>query len=173
MLILPDLDIVANKTREIQMRQEPLTNNAPTAINFVDANMKRPGFNGNATLNDLFFTVDLDHSYVAGTDIVLHIHWAPSTTAGGNVRWQLYEQWCEEGATWAASTLHGVTQAAGTTAWASKTADITLSGAGKTLNSRITLRLFRNPTDALDTYPDAAAFVAFGAHYTADVLQAG
>jgi hypothetical protein len=161
----------ATKTREANIHFLPLTNNAPPVVNFVDANMKAWGFNGATQVQDLFSSIDMQHDYIAGTDLDLHIHWAPSTGTGGNVKWQFYVQWTEMSGTWAAATLYTTTVAAGSTAWVSGVASVTIPGTGHTYNSRLMIRLVRDPTDAADTYADPACVTAIGCHYSTDIGQ--
>ncbi len=169
-----NLSASANVTREFIIQPLPITNAAPGTVNVVDANMKSFGFDGNASTEELFYHVDLQHDYVAGTDIIVHVHWMPSTANAGNVRFQWYYQWVEEGGTFTAATLGAPTAvAAGGVAWADKRTDFTISGAGKTYNSRLLLRLFRDPTDGTDTYGDDAVLSSVGVHYTANPIQAG
>jgi hypothetical protein len=161
----------ATKIREANIHFLPLTNNAPPVVNFVDANMKAWGFNGATQVQDLFSSIDMQHDYIAGTDLDLHIHWAPSTGTGGNVKWQFYVQWAEMSGTWAAATLYTTTVAAGSTAWVSGVASVTIPGTGHTYNSRLMIRLVRDPTDAADTYADPACVTAIGCHYSTDIGQ--
>lgn len=169
-----NLSASANVTREFIIQPLPITNAAPGTVNVVDANMKSFGFDGNASTEELFYHVDLQHDYVAGTDIIIHVHWMPSTANAGNVRFQWHYQWVESGGTFTAATLGAPTAvAAGGVAWADKRTDFTISGAGHTYNSRLLLRLFRDPTDGTDTYPDDAVLSSVGVHYTANPIQAG
>lgn len=162
-------------TREAVVRRLPGDGTSePPLGNWVDANMQVPYW-GNAapTVNHAYFAIDTDHDYVAGTDMVFHIHWGPTTAAGGDVKWQAYVQWQEAGGTWSPATLVSVTTAAGTTAWADKRSDITISGAGHTYNSRVLIHLFRDRNDAADTYEAPVGELSVSAHYSANPLQAG
>ncbi len=163
-----------NVQRELVIQPLPITNAAPTVVNVVDANMKSFGFDGATQVEELYYHIDVQHDYVPGTDVGFHAHWMPATAAGGNVRFQVYYQWVEGGGTFPAATLVApAAVAAGTTAWADKRTDFVLSGAGHTYNSRIMIRLFRDPTDGTDTYGGDAVLSSVGAHYTANPAQAG
>lgn len=146
--------------------------NAPDIINFVNANTATYAFDGGALTEKLYGTIELAHDYYEGTDVEFHIHWAPTTANTGNVVWQIYWTWQNAGSTFSASTLATATAtAAGGTAWVSKYISVaTLSGTGKTINSHIVFQVFRDPSNAGDTYPDDAALIQIGIHYQSDSL---
>jgi len=158
-------------TREAIMQSLPITNSAPGVVTVVGGGMKSFGFDGGTTTEELFYHVDVQHDYKAGTDMVFHVHWTPATATGGDVKWQIEYQWVEGGAVWPTPSTSTSTAAAGTTAWADKRADFTLSGTGHTYNSRLLFRLFRAPTDAADTYTGDAVLTSVGMHYQADIGQ--
>ena len=158
-------------TREAIIQPLPITNAAPGAVTVVSGGMKSFGFDGGASTEELFYHCDVQHDYIAGGNMVFHIHWMPATATGGNVKWQIEYQWVEGGATWPAPTTLTGTDAAGATAWADKRTDITIPGAGRTYNSRLMVRLFRVPTDAADTYAGDAVLSSVGMHYQADPGQ--
>lgn len=158
-------------TREAIIQPLPITNSAPGTVTVVSGGMKSFGFDGNTITEELFYHCDVQHDYIAGGDLIFHVHWMPQNATGGNVKWQIEYQWVEAGATWPApSTLAGTT-AAGTTAWADKRTDFTIPGTGHTYDSRLMVRLFRNPTDAADTYTGDAVLSSVGMHYQADPGQ--
>jgi hypothetical protein len=45
-----------------------------------------------------------------------------------------------------------------------------IDGTGKTLSSMLVCRLFRDPADSADTYPQDVAFLQFDIHYEIDSL---
>lgn len=122
------------------------------------------GFDGIATMEQVFGTVELPHEWVEGTDIYPHIHWIPATAAAGNVKWQLEYTWTALNDAELASTTISVTQAT-PGAVSNVRADFpAISGVGKMINSQFTFRLFRDPTDAADTYGADALTKTFGLH---------
>ncbi len=169
--LIGDLTTTTNLVREAIIQPLPITNSAPDVVNVVDANMKSFGFDGNTTTEELFYHCDTQHDYLAGGDMLFHVHWMPATATGGNVRWQIHYQWVEAGGVFPAASLLGTTTAAGTTAWADKVTSFTIPGTGHTYNSRLMIRLFRDPTDALDTYTGDAVLSSVGMHYAADPGQ--
>lgn len=161
------------RQRELNIHVSSINNSAPAVADFVNANMKAYQFSGAAQTDRLYGFADLQHDYADGTDLILHIHWAPATATGGNVKWQFYVQWVEVGETWSAPVLYSVTTAAGTTAWADKVSGITIPGAGHTYNSRLRVQFFRDPTDAADTYTGGASITALGCHYQSKMANEG
>ena len=128
-------------------------------------------FDGVAITEQLLFGTEYNHEAKEGADIVFHLHWSPATADAGNVKWQLSYHWVNiDGDFTGAETTITVTQAAGGVAWkANKISFPTVSGTGKTIGSQIVGRLFRDPTDAADTYAaDAAITGTFGIHYEID-----
>lgn len=142
---------------------------APSLISFVDANTIVYGFSGASTTERLYLSTEMKHDYKEGSDIDFHIHWTPTTNNTGNVKWQVYYTWQTVDGTFSAPTLLTVTTAARGTAWQNTISNFGLiSGAGKIINSQLVIQVFRVPTDGADTYPDNAAFIAFGIHYQKD-----
>jgi hypothetical protein len=159
-------------TREMIIQPLPITNSDPDVVTFVSGSMRSFGFDGGTLEEELFYHVDLQHDYIAGTDIVLHVHWAPATNSGGDVVFRWDYQWTEAGGTWGAPTATACAAvAAGATAWADKRSEVTISGAGHTYNSCLLLRLYRTPTGT-DTYAGDAVLSSVGVHYSANPLQA-
>ena len=169
--LILDSTATSSVTREAIIQPLPITNAAPGAVTVVSGGMKSFGFDGGASTEELFYHCDVQHDYIAGGDMVFHVHWMPATATGGDVKWQIEYQWVEAGATWPAPTTLTGTTAAGTTAWSDKRTDITIPGVGKTYNSRLMVRLFRNPADAADTYAGDAVLSSVGMHYQADPGQ--
>lgn len=146
----------------------------PAIVDSVDANIKAYGYAGTGPVESLQWAIDFDHDYVAGTDVIPHVHWYPNTTGTGNVGFKLYYQWTNAGAVWQPATLiPTVAVAAGGVAWTDKRTDFTIPGTGKTYSSRLIIRLIRDSADALDTYAGHAVLAALGCHYTANPGQAG
>lgn len=162
-------------TREMIIQPLPITNAAPGVVTVgPSGSMKSFGFDGVTQVEELFYHVDLQCDYIAGTDIIPHVYWMPSTTGSGDVLWQWDYQWVEVGGTFAAPTNAPCTAvAAGGTAWVDKRSEATVSGTGRTYNSRLLLRLFRDPANAGDTYGADAVLSSVGVHYSANPLQAG
>lgn len=162
-------------TREMVIQPLPITNAAPGVVTVgPSGSMRSFGFDGNTQVEELFYHIDLQHDYIAGTSLIPHVHWLPSTNATGNVVWKWDYQWVESGGTFGAPTTASCPAvAAGGTAWVDKRSEVTISGAGHTYNSRLLLRLYRDPNDSGDTYGADAVLSSIGVHYSANPLQAG
>jgi hypothetical protein len=159
-------------TREAIIQPLPLSNRAPAETDVVTSAMKSYGFIGSGTtVEELFYHWDLQHDYIAGTDIVFHVHWINNTTGGGNIKWQIAYQWVQAGDVWPAATTTSQVTAVSTTQWLDQRTDFTISGSGHTYNSRLLVRLFRDPADAADTYTGLGVLTSVGCHYSANPAQ--
>jgi hypothetical protein len=130
-------------------------------------------FDGATITEQLFGAAEINHDYKEESNLQFHIHWSPTTNNAGDVKWQLTYQWIEvDGSFSGAETTISVTQAAGGTAWsANKVLFPDISGTGHAIGSQLVFRLFRDPTDAADTYGDDAAITGtFGFHYEIDTI---
>lgn len=126
-------------------------------------------FDGNATTEQLYGCLELDHDYKEGSDFTFHVHWCPTTTDVGNVKWGLDYRVMPLGGTLTAEVNTSLTvTAAGGTAWAGKFSGVTISGTGRTIGDQIAFRLYRNPTDGSDTYGADAAILTLGLHVQCD-----
>ncbi len=54
---------------------------------------------------ELFFSVQMPHDYVIGSELRPHVHWTPSTTGAGNVTWLLEYTWSYIHGEFSATTL--------------------------------------------------------------------
>jgi hypothetical protein len=86
------------------------------------------------------------------------------------VKWQLEYSWVNQNETAPVSTTISIIQAAGGTAWVHKLAEFpVISGQSKKIGSVIEFRIYRDPNDAADTYPNDAALKNIGIHYQDDL----
>jgi hypothetical protein len=120
----------------------------------------------------IFFSVQLPHSYQEGTDITPHIHWVPQDNTGGDVRWLLTYTWANIDGTFSAATPIYINAPAGTTADKHLMSSFTaIVGSGKTISSMLLCSLTRNSSDVLDTYNGKSAyFLEIDFHYAEDTL---
>lgn len=131
--------------------------------------LKVRAFNGAAILNELGEGCEILHDYKEGTDITPHIHWSATDASAGNVKWQLAYMWVNRDGTFAGETVISVTVAASGVAWKEQRTNFpAISGTGKQIGSRFQFVLFRDPSDAADTYAQPAAAFDFGIHYEQD-----
>jgi hypothetical protein len=145
---------------------------APDLTAFLGAgNLLIYRFDGNATTEQVYFTIQLPHSYKEGSDITPHVHWSPINANAGNVKWQLEYSWANIDATFPAVTTITATDAASGTAWDHQTIDFSaITGTGKTISSMLVCRLFRDPTDAADTYASDAALLEIDFHFEINTI---
>jgi len=146
--------------------------NVPSIIAVNGATrLKVRAFNGIGTVNELGEGLEILHDYKEGTDIIPHIHWAATTTAAGNVKWNLAYMWVDRDGVFTTETVISVTVATSGVAWQEQRTNFpTISGAGKTIGSRFHFVLYRDPTDVADTYTADAAAFDFGIHYERDTV---
>ena len=118
----------------------------------------------------IFFSIQLPHSYLEGSDIYPHIHWVPEDNTGGNVRWELTYTWADINSAFGAATTDNITAAAGTTTDKHLLSSFAIiNGAGKTISSMLLCSLKRNSSNALDTYNGKSAyFIEIDFHYKMD-----
>ncbi len=141
----------------------------PGWITFNGGDLLVLGFD-DARDENIYFTVQLPHAYRQGTDLLCHIHWSPITTNGGDVFWEIEYQWANVGATFPASTVVGLVDAADGTAWKHQIHGITtITGAGKAISSMLVCRLSRQAgTEATDTHSGDAALLEIDFHFQVD-----
>ena len=148
---------------------------APDLIPFAPAttNLLVFGFNGSGSTpkEQVYFTVQIPHPYKAGSNLYPHVHWSPSTSAAGNVKWQLEYTWQSINGTFSAPTIISATDSTESTQWKHLIAPFTaIDGTGQGISSMLICRLFRDPADGSDTYEADAAFLQFDIHIEQDTL---
>lgn len=124
-----------------------------------------------ATVEQLGGSKELAHEMLFGTDIIPHIHWAPTTADAGNVKWQLRYMLVNRAGTYSGGATISVTDAAPGVAWKGLRSSFpAISTAGILAGSRIMFTLFRDPADAADTYAHDVIAPNFGVHVQVDML---
>lgn len=127
------------------------------------------------TEEQLFFAAQVPHSHKRGTDLFPHVHWSPTSTSAGVVRWGLEYTIQDINSVFPLTTIiYGNSVAVGGTGTenqhiftALSTIDFsTLTGPSVML----VCRLFRDASSTADTYPDDAAGHEFDFHYLVDRL---
>lgn len=139
---------------------------APDAVTLFGGTIKGLGFDGVATTEALHGSAEMLHGWIEGTPIRPHIHWMATTAAAGDVKWQLTYNWANNNELDLTETTLTVTAAASGTAWQRQVSSFgEIDGTGKKIGSQIYFRIFRNPTDAADTYGADAVLETVGIHY--------
>lgn len=146
--------------------------NPPTLTQFMDNGAGSIGvfvwgfaYQGNVVNEEqVWFAVQLPHSYKEGTDICAHIHWSPAVSGAADefVKWGLEYTWQNIDGTFGNTTI--VTSDASQASTATISGDSTLtadkhylteigtiSGTGKKIASMLVCRIFRNSSHADDT----------------------
>jgi hypothetical protein len=120
-------------------------------------------FDGIATAEEVSGSIEIQHDVVLDV-IKPHIHWFPTTADAGNVKWNLTYAITNVGDAEPAETTLSVTTAApgAIQSTVSGFSDIDISG--YTPGAQFSCRLFRDPTDAADTYAHDVATKTFGLH---------
>jgi len=142
----------------------------PDLVDVNNTGLQLRAFDGTAIVEQLYGTIELPHSYKEGSNITMHVHWMPTTTETGNVRWKIDYKWVNAGDVYTNTvTTQSTDGAASGTAWDGTNTDFsTITGTGKTISSHFVFRLYRDPTDVNDTYAADAAVIQIGIHYEKD-----
>jgi len=134
-------------------------------------------FRNNEGVESMSFTVQLPHSWKEGTTIYPHLHWLPKSTAGGNVEWKLDYTWANYDnvtpqvfpaitTSTAISTGGFIKNAHSITALT--TGNTGIDGTGKKISSILICRLWRNSSNAADTYNADAGLLFLDFHILVD-----
>ena len=126
---------------------------------------------------EVWFSVQMPHSWKEGSTVEPHVHWTNKTagTAGQVIRWGIEYTKAPIGGTFGATTtIYGTTIVGG--------GDITVANehlltdfagvdmTGDTLSTVIACRLFRNSSNAADTYTGTAGLLYIDWHYEIDSM---
>ena len=118
----------------------------------------------------VFFIVQLPHSWKEGTALSAHVHWAPKTDTGGidqTVIWQLTHSWANIDAVLPAPTTITATETINDRIDEHiMTSFPLLDATGKLLSSMLICSLTR--LSGTDTYTDSAYFLEVDFHYEVD-----
>ena len=144
----------------------------PATIAFNgDARLKCVAFSGTNPIPDEIPTsTEILHRYKEGSDIEIHIHMLTTTADVGDVKMQLRYAWYNMDSTPSAATTVAQTKTTPGVAWSPMNFEWVISGSGKQAQSRLVYSIFRDPTDAADTYTHAMAATDYGVHIEADTL---
>lgn len=118
---------------------------------------------------ELFFAVQIPHTWVEGTTIYPHVHWFPITANAGKVAWKLEYTWASIGAVFGNTAyVSGVADAPGVAFQHTMThlGVAGIDGTGKTASSMLMCRIFRDATNVPDdTLDEDAALIEIDFHY--------
>lgn len=135
-------------------------------------------FDGVSLLEQVFFTIQLPHCWKEGSTIYPHVHFSPVSTNSADttprvVRFGFEYTWASIGSAFGAPNTIYLDSAAfvpNTSQWKHLLCvnGTGIAGTGHTLSSMLVCRLFRDPADSVDTYPQDVAFLQFDIHYERD-----
>ena len=145
--------------------------NQPDLITINGTNILTYAFDGGTKLEELHGSFELQHDYKEGTDLVPHTHIYPTTTGAGNIKifLEYYVKFHDKVA------VTGVTSfvvASGGVAWNEIRVnfDDVIDGTALTIGEQCHFRVYRDPTDAQDTYTGDVAIATIGVHYEIDTV---
>lgn len=125
-------------------------------------------FPTNTSARELFFSIQLPHAWLAGTDLHPHVHWAPVDANSGNVVWGMECTWNNINSDISTTTLSSVTTAAPGSKKHVMSLLPNMNGVGKDISSMLSCRIFRDSNNVLDTYNSAAYLFEVDFHYMVD-----
>jgi len=141
---------------------------APPDFETWYGNQRAYAFSGTAT-EQVFFDVQLPHSWDEGTAINPHLHYdQASGTSTNGVVFKLEYVWANIGNVFTnggATTLAFTNSLNGTSYWHEISNFPNIDGTGKTYSSMINARLYRDHDDAGDTYTGDIFVHEFDIHY--------
>lgn len=134
-------------------------------------------FRNNSGVESMSFTVQLPHTWKEGTSIFPHIHWTPKSTATGNVEWNFEYTWANyEPGTPEVFPAVSSTTVVSTGPFTAKShmitaltsGDLGIDGTGKKISSVLICRIWRNSSNAADTYEANAGLLFMDFHILVD-----
>lgn len=143
----------------------------PNIEDLDGTNINIPVFDGNVTTEEASGILELKGDYKEGTDIIPHINWLPTDNDSGTVVWQIEYVISSSGDVITSATTITVEQATNSTAWEQFANNFpAIDGTSLEVGDQIHFRIFRDPGDSNDDYPDDAAASTIGFYYQADTL---
>jgi hypothetical protein len=126
-----------------------------------------------STEEELYITFHIDHDYMPDSEVFPHIHWTPSSNNTGVVRWgiEISQAKGHSQEAFTSTTTVYIEQEAGGTDRTHHVAEIAngiLGGGALEPDTILVCRVFRDATNANDTYPDDAFGIACDLHYQTD-----
>ena len=132
------------------------------------------GFSATA-MNQVWVDFHVDHDYALGTNLYPHVHWTPTTTATGTVRWGVEYSVAKghQQAAFPATTTVYVEQTISTASqWTHFIAEVSdlnaIPGTNIEPDTVIKVRIFRDAAHPNDTYPGVVHAWQSDLHYRAN-----
>jgi hypothetical protein len=141
----------------------------------IDQNLAGTFLFASNTTEVIGFVVQIPHNYLEGSDLNAHVHWAKTSSASGDVYWELQYRWAKIGevfdGTWSTIGSATVIEDTPDTDTADKhliTELGTIDGTGAGLSDMLICQLNRDHDNAGDTYAADARLLEFDFHYQID-----
>jgi len=145
-----------------------------------NANIYVYEFNGASTLEQVYFQVQLPHSWKEGTTLYPHVHFYPIDTNGGDtnnrvVRFTLEYTWANVNSAFGASSLIHLDSdpfVPNTSLYKHMICKNStgIDATGKKISSMMACHLYRDPTDVVDTFSSKVGFLQFDIHHHKDAI---
>ena len=126
-------------------------------------------------LNECFVNFHLGHDYVAGSMVYPHVHWSPSTTSTGTVRWCFEYTWARRGDSTgqlnfpATQTLVIESNIASNSQYKHMVNESTdgngIPGSTMETDALVLCRVYRDGAHPNDTFPDVVSLLTADIHY--------
>lgn len=140
---------------------------APDLVSINGSKLRSYGFDGGNLTEQLYGSFEIPHTYNVGSTLRPHIHWSTTTTGTGNVKWQLEYEIKDVGEifTGVTSTIVAVDSTDGV-AYKNHVVEFnTINIPTLKIGAQCKFRLFRNPSDAEDTYGSDVILLTLGIHF--------
>lgn len=112
---------------------------------------------------ELYFTVQLPHSYKVGSDIQAHVHWVTKEAGTGNVQWGLEYSWANIDDTFSNTTIITGTESNPVVKYHYMTDLGIIDGTGKSYSSMLVCRIFRDASS--DSFNQDAGLLEIDFHF--------
>jgi hypothetical protein len=145
--------------------------NPPGAVSDPDWDNTNGGWLFDSSSTEVLFTMaQLPHSWKESSDLQPHVHWQKTTSASGNVVWQLDYKWAPIGEAMDSSftTLSSSTSVTTDNDTADEhliTSFGEISAEGKQISDMLVMKLSRIGGDGDDTYGADVRLLEFDIHY--------
>jgi len=124
-----------------------------------------------ASTESVHFSVQIPHSYKLGTNLLPHVHWAPTDATTGTVTWKLEYTIANVDGTFPTTTVLSVSDVSDEVAFKHQFADLgDITGTAiDNVSTMLICRLFRDVGDG-DDYASDAALLEIDFHFQLDDL---
>lgn len=145
---------------------------AKPTLKVFRGSLERVAFAGSGAVEELFGVIHINHEYIQGTDIHLHVHWSHIIASpSGDVVWNIDYSIAKghDQAVFPAPTTLQFTQTAGAQYTHQIIEDaVGISGTNIEPDTILLIRLYRDSTDVGDTFVNDAYLLTVDAHIQVD-----